>query len=193
MAFPGELHMQTIFTTLLQTESARRFASGQAANPTLAAVLSIKNHCSEPSINPYFKLKQSLFLLLALLFFGTLTTPLLAQTPLPLPSGSWVIIANGISDRLYISGIDGSGNIQTGSTIFGNPITGYYDSTSARINFIRVAGATSAQQIYNGYLFRAVSDPASYFLTGEFSAYQGTGGSAKRFEFGWFAQRGATL
>jgi hypothetical protein len=139
------------------------------------------------------RLQHFLLLLFALLFFGSLTSPLQAQTPIPLPTGNWVVAANGYTGRLYIAGVDTNGNIQTGSTFFGNPISGFFDATSAHINFVRIGVDLGAEQIYDGYLFRSVTNPADYFLAGEFLAYRETLGSAKRFQFGWYAQLGAAL
>jgi len=134
---------------------------------------------------------KRILLLLAALSFGALAAPLArAVTPLNLPIGNWTVNANGFHGVLHISGVNGLGVIQPGSTIFGNPIVGFYDSTSARINFIRVlaAGPTS-QQVYNGYLFRDTSNPFLFELAGEFTAYQGSGGVAQRIDYGWFGTK----
>jgi hypothetical protein len=125
------------------------------------------------------------------LFLGTLTVPFVqAQVPIALPTGNWSVVANGFHGTLTITGIGALGNIAAGSTIFGNPIIGFYDSTSANINFIRIIGGNpSFHQIYTGYLFRDIPNPARFVLTGDFLAYQGTGGTAKRPRFGWFATK----
>jgi len=125
------------------------------------------------------------------LSLGILTAPLArAVIPLNLPVGNWTVNANGFHGVLHISGVDGVGNIQPGSTIFGNPIVGFYDSTSARINFIRVLGAgATSEQVYNGYLFKDTSNPFLLELAGEFTAYQGSGGVAQRIDYGWFASK----
>jgi hypothetical protein len=127
--------------------------------------------------------------LLAALSFGV--APFAhAVTPLNLPIGDWTVNANGFHGVLHISGVDGVGVIQPGSTIFGNPIVGFYDSTSARISFIRVLAANpTSQQVYNGYLFKDTSNPFLFELAGEFAAYQGGGGVAQRIDYGWFASK----
>jgi hypothetical protein len=139
-------------------------------------------------------MKRILFLLAAL-SFGALTAPLAqAVTPLNLPLGDWTVDADGFHGVLHISGVDGVGNIQPGSTIFGNPIVGFYDPTSARISFIRVLAANpTSQQVYNGYLFRDTSNPFLFGLAGEFAAYQGGGGVAQRIDYGWFASKSTLI
>jgi hypothetical protein len=141
-------------------------------------------------------MKRILFLLAAL-SFGALTAPLARAVPPPIyfpTSEDWNVNGNGSKGKLHISGVDGIGNILPGSTIYGQPIFGFYDFTSARINFIRVLGPLvpytlfnpTQQQVFNGYLF---ADPttATWYLAGDFTAYQGSGGAAQRITYGWFA------
>jgi hypothetical protein len=122
------------------------------------------------------------------LSFGALAAPF-AQAALDLPVGIWQVNANGFHGQLIISGISIPGDILIGSSIFGNPIVGFYDKTSARINFIRLTGNARAPQIYNGYLFRDIPNPSLWELTGEFSAYRGSGGVAQRIDYGWVATK----
>jgi hypothetical protein len=180
--------VKTTFIDTVHGQSAMSFATKPKFMPIVADFDERKTLTSR-----YVRLQHLLLLLFALLFFGSLTSPLRAQTPIPLPTGNWVVIANGYTGRLYISGVDAAGNIQAGSTFFGNPIAGFFDATSAHINFIRVGVDIGAEQIYDGYLFRSVTNPSAYFLTGEFLAYRETLGSAKRFQLGWYAQLGAAL
>jgi hypothetical protein len=126
--------------------------------------------------------------LLAVLSFVALTAPL-AQA-IGLPVGDWSVNANGFHGTLFISGIDVAGNIEPGSTIYGNPIVGFYDSTSGRISFIRPLGSTAIyDQVYNGYIYKDITNPSLYFLAGDFAAYQGGGGVALRINYGWYASK----
>jgi len=130
---------------------------------------------------------KRLICILAALSFGALAAPF-AQA-LSLPVGDWQVNANGFQGILHITGVNIPGDILPGSTIFGNSIVGFYDATSARINFIRFTGNPRAPQIYNGYLFRSIANPSLWELTGEFSAYKGSGGVAQRIDYGWVATK----
>ncbi len=180
--------MKTTFIDTVREQSPIGFAAKLKQMPFVTNLNERKTRTS-----PYMRLRHLLLLLFALLFFGSLTSPLRAQTPIALPTGNWVVTANGYTGPMYISGVDTKGNIQGGSTFFGNPISGLYDATSAHINFIRAGVNAGAQQIYDGYLFRSVTNPSAYVMAGEFFAYPETLGSATRFQFGWYAQLGAAL
>jgi hypothetical protein len=132
---------------------------------------------------------KRLICILAALSFGALAAPF-AQA-LNLPVGDWQVNANGFHGLLRITGVNIVGDILPGSSIFGNRIVGFYDRTSARINFIRIIPTTSptGPQIYNGYLFRDIPNPRLWELTGEFSAYRGSGGVAQRIDYGWVATK----
>jgi hypothetical protein len=131
---------------------------------------------------------KRLLYLFAALSFGSLAVPLIhatLPTPFDLPVGDWNVDANGTKGILHIGAVV-NGTLQ-GSTIFGNPIVGLYDSTAARISFIRLLGVGISQQVYTGYLFREPSTPFvfSFSLTGEFQAYSNI--PAERSVFGWYA------
>jgi hypothetical protein len=128
--------------------------------------------------------------LLTVWSFVALTAPL-AQAII-LPVGDWSVNANGSHGTLFISGIDVAGNIEPGSTIYGNPIVGFYDSTSGRISFIRGSTAIN-EQVYNGYIYKDITNPILYFLAGDFAAYQGGGGVALRINYGWYASKSALI
>jgi hypothetical protein len=131
---------------------------------------------------------KRLICILAALSFGVLAAPF-AQA-LELPVGNWQVNANGVHGLLHITGVNILGDILPGSSIFGNSIEGFYDRTSARINFIRLnIPNPKGPQIYNGYLFRDIPNPSLWELTGEFSAYKGSGGVAKRIDYGWVATK----
>ena len=134
---------------------------------------------------------KHLLCLLTILSFGALAAPVAqAITPIALPVGDWSVNANGSHGVLHISGIDAAGNIQAGSTIYGNTIVGFYDSTSGRISFIRVMESSPTfEQIYNGYLFKDIPNPTLSYLAGSFAAYQGGGGVALRMDYGWYASK----
>jgi len=115
---------------------------------------------------------------------------LLAQASTSLPTGTWSINANSFGGQLVINSVDAQGNL-TG-TVYGQSIVGFWDGVSNKITFIRVPSnpaASSQYQIYTGYLFRNSSGPDSvYTLTGYFEAFAGTGATARRVVYGWYAQ-----
>ena len=107
---------------------------------------------------------------------------------LPLPVGVWTIFANGVQGLLVVTAVDGAGNLT--ATAFGNVTTGFYSSASNSIVFLRQAGgALNTVQPYAGNLFTVPKGPGvcTYVLTGTFSAYSGTGGTAADNTFGWVA------
>ncbi|TFZ14878.1 hypothetical protein [Bacillus cereus] len=110
------------------------------------------------------------------------------------PNGSWTINANSFIGDLILN-IDSAGNV-TGN-VYNNPIQGgFFDFESQKIIFQRVLNPTikDQNQIYEGYLFRPIcqSENCMEFMAGTFIAFQGTAGTAKRNQFGWFAQRKRT-
>jgi hypothetical protein len=111
-------------------------------------------------------------------------------TPEPLPSATWRIDGNGYVGPMSIS-VDSNGNV-TG-TAYGNSIFGFYDSTSGKITFMRLIGSDpTTHQIFTGYLFRDCTSycvaPAGFTLAGTFEAFSGTGASAQRSVYGWYAK-----
>ena len=106
---------------------------------------------------------------------------------MPTPLGTWDINANGWSETLSIQGIDAQGNL-SGSSVFGNPIFGFWDEPAQKITFMRVSNPNdpSTFQIYTGYLMESSTD-GSLALAGTFVAFQGSGGTAQRDIFGWLA------
>jgi hypothetical protein len=128
-----------------------------------------------------------LLYLFAALSFGAFAVPVIQAAPpapFPLPSGDWAVDADGTKGILHISVI---GGVLQNSTIFSNPIVGSYDSTAARISFIRLNTTSIHQQVYTAYLFK---DPSTGFFTtynldGEFQAYSNV--PAERSVLGWHA------
>jgi hypothetical protein len=160
-----------------------RLALSVAANP-----LTLSGYRSYDNYRVWLILMKKILSLLVALSVVALTAPL-AQA-ITLPVGDWSVNGNGSHGTLHISGIDVAGNIEPGSTIYGNPIVGFYDSTSGRISFIRALGSTAIyDQVYNGYIFRDLPNPSLYFLAGDFAAYKGGGGVAQRINYGWYASK----
>ena len=113
-----------------------------------------------------------------------------------LPSGDWRINANGFKGILHIAGVDAQGNVTGTLTMSGEPPNqlnnvAYWDDTSKKITFIRVINAAepSTSQTYTGFLFpqnhTQPNGPSE--LAGSFEAFRGTGGTANRVLYGWFA------
>ncbi len=115
------------------------------------------------------------------------------------PTGSWEIDANGYRGRLEIPTIDGSGNLMNSSLTMTNPapepvskVVGFWDEDAQKITFIRVLDPNNPEknQVYTGYMFDNhldKADPITYTVTGAFEAFKGTGGTANRSLYGWFA------
>jgi hypothetical protein len=110
--------------------------------------------------------------------------------------GLWELNANGHIGSLDIPDIDAAGRL-VGATAFGDTIIGFWDEEAKKITFLRPtsAGNHSADQVFTGYYF--ASGPEATFksvlyLTGSFEAFEGTGGTANRVLFGWFARQRRT-
>lgn len=105
-----------------------------------------------------------------------------------LKNGNWNINGNGFPGVLAISGIAGDGAL-TG-TVYGNKILGFWDEPSRRITFMRLTQPSdpASFQVYNGYL---MTDNTT--LAGSFEGFQGSGATAERSVFGWFAQLPKTI
>jgi hypothetical protein len=116
---------------------------------------------------------------------------------MPLQLGFWAFNANGYNATLNIASVDPQGNV-TGTLTFGTEIpsqlnnVAVWNDTAQVLTFIRIPNPAdpSTFQIYTGYLFQAeVTQPNSgQMLAGSFIAFPGSGGSASRSVFGWFAQ-----
>jgi hypothetical protein len=119
-----------------------------------------------------------------------------ARQSVSLIEATYTINGNGHLGDLVITSIDASGNLN--GTVFGQPIIGFWDEDGQKITFMRIidAGDPSKTQIYTGYRFRTeggcedgVGDVCDT-LTGSFEAFSGTGGSADRSVYGWYAFAG---
>jgi hypothetical protein len=110
------------------------------------------------------------------------------------PNGNWFVDANGFTGQLAI-------NVATNGVVTGkfnnDPIGGFWSESCQRLMFYRVtAGFTSSTppqfiQVFTGYQFPAnASQPTgSQRLAGSFEAFSGTGGTATRNVFGWYATK----
>lgn len=107
------------------------------------------------------------------------------------PRGPWHINGNGYSGLLWIEGVDSQGNLISNSSVYGNPIMGFWDEPSQKLTFMRVInpGDPSTFQIYTGYLMTSQAD-GSLAFAGSFEAFQGTGAIAQRVIYGWYALPG---
>ena len=116
------------------------------------------------------------------------------QTPQPAssdPVGTWDVNANGFKGVLSIPSIDAQGNLAATSTIFGQRILGFWNASTQMLTFMRITTASDPTtfQVFTGYLMQP--QPGTGFvvsLAGSFEAFVGTGGSAQRPLYGWYAQ-----
>lgn len=105
--------------------------------------------------------------------------------------GEWTLNANGAEGTLSIPDIDSAGRL-VGAKAFGSSVIGFWDDEGKKITFLRPTKASghSSDQIYTGYWFSTDESATivSFYLTGFFEAFEGTGGKANRTLFGWFAR-----
>lgn len=103
-----------------------------------------------------------------------------------LQTGTWNINGNGSEGSFIIESVGPDGSVA--GQVFGNSFQGFWDETSQRIMFMRVSPSGSSYiQIYTGYLFYTPRT-GKYTLTGNFEAFEGTGGTSSRNVFGWYAE-----
>jgi hypothetical protein len=104
---------------------------------------------------------------------------------MPLPLGTYTINADGTIGTLVI------GSTSTGTfngTVFGQPISGFFDETEQEFSFIRVMSADlSTFQVFHGTLFSFSPTISTLIqtLAGEFLTYPLTGQATP---FTWSAQ-----
>jgi hypothetical protein len=125
--------------------------------------------------------------------------PSVALGELPLKTGVWKVKANGFIGELNIQSVDTQGKL-TATLIFPNQsaerhIVGFWDERSQKITFIRLVNLVipDTYQVWTGYQFCIPRDCASagtnvLTLAGSFEAFSGTGGTAQRSVFGWYAE-----
>jgi hypothetical protein len=106
--------------------------------------------------------------------------------------GGWNINGNGYGGFMWIEGVDGQGNLLGSSTVYGQPIRGFWDEASGRLTFMRIINAAdpSTMQIYTGYLMPP-QDNMQLAIAGTFEAFIGTGATASKPSYGWYAISGA--
>ena len=111
------------------------------------------------------------------------------------PLGVWSLNGNGYPGTLNITLVDGAGNVY--GTMYGQPIKGFWSEAAQELVIYRAIGGTTSStppeaiQIYTGYKFPgSVSNPnGSQRLAGYFEAFAGTGATAPRHRFGWYASK----
>jgi hypothetical protein len=112
-----------------------------------------------------------------------------------LPLGTWEINAGGDRGPFQLVSVSHQGELR--GTLFGTEIVGFWDERSQKITFARLLNPAepSTVQLYTGYLFRTPGGlrgvgTATHTLTGSFTALAGTGATAARATYGWYAQQG---
>jgi hypothetical protein len=119
---------------------------------------------------------------------------------MPLQTGTWTIVSNGISGQLSVNDVGPSGNM-TGTLTFGSytiPIGGWWDDDSQRLAFAYGANGSTFQGliVYTGFLFQdpnrftGVRGPIAYTLAGYFTSGPVNRETAEKHVFGWYAQIG---
>ena len=106
-----------------------------------------------------------------------------------IPTGAWTIISSsGFTGTLQITAVDPSGVMNLSA--FGNPTIGFYDSATNSILFTRQFGVNldTVQQYVGNLVIKSVSPGVCTFaLTGSFTGYGPSGGTAASHNFGWVA------
>jgi hypothetical protein len=116
-------------------------------------------------------------------------------------TGTWEIHANGAVEPLVLN-VDSAGNV-TGQ--FGSGIEGFWDEDAKRLVFQRMLSASSVPdtvqrlQVFTGYHYSVHEDVPpqvppdhhriEHTLAGHFEAFAGTGATAQRVRYGWYARR----
>ena len=126
---------------------------------------------------------------------GVATLTMVAQAASP--AGVWSANSNGHTGppSSMVLAVDAAGTV-TGS-FHGNPIKGFWSEAASRLVFYRAIGGNIGLtppdqiQIYTAHMFPcSVSLPAGrQCLDGTFQAFAGTGATASRNVFGWFATK----
>jgi hypothetical protein len=114
-----------------------------------------------------------------------------------LPRGTWEVNASGDRGQLQLVSVSHQGELR--GTLFGTEIVGFWDDPAQKIIFVRFMNPAlpSTAQFFTGYLFRnpgglrGIGD-ATYTLAGSFTALPGSGATAARAVYGWYAQQGVT-
>jgi hypothetical protein len=110
----------------------------------------------------------------------------LSSNPISAPDGTWSIDGNGYPATLTIH-VDTAGNLVNSTyTEYGQSVTlvGFWDFSAGKLTFIRPLGdSPDAYQIFTGYLFVR----GSPIIAGTFEAFRGTGATAQRTVYGWYA------
>jgi hypothetical protein len=120
-----------------------------------------------------------------------------APAALTVPLGTWELNASGDRGPLQIASVSHQGELR--GTLFGKAIVGFWDDRAQQIRFVRILDPAepSTTQLFTGYLFRNPgglrgAGNATYTLAGSFTALAGTGATAARAVYGWYAQQGVT-
>jgi hypothetical protein len=111
-----------------------------------------------------------------------------------LPVGKWHLVTNGHIGTLEIAGVSNTGEITGIVTVASLPPakldhSAFWNETTQEIKFIVNSHPDKPEtsQFYVGYLFPLSQQQSKWTLTGYFAAFEGSGGSANRSAFGWFA------
>jgi hypothetical protein len=102
------------------------------------------------------------------------------------PTGYWSVNVNGLETVLSLS-VDAAGNV-TGN-LGDSPIKGFWTESAARLVFYRATGPYFDQiQIYEGYIRPWTT--GHQCIMGSYQAFNGTGATASKNVFGWWAVTG---
>ena len=110
--------------------------------------------------------------------------------------GIWELNANGYTGFLRILTLTLRGAV--GAKAFGDTVIGFWDEDAKKITFLRSTtsgGTIRTTRSTLGTILQAVprgTFKSVNYLTGSFEAFEGSGGTANRMVFGWFARQRLT-
>ena len=113
------------------------------------------------------------------------------QVPMPSPLGTWNLQGDWLDGTLIIDSLDANGNF-TNVTLDGEQLIGLWDDTSQKITFLRTNSPIPVTFenlnrliVFTGYLLS--DEGGNLTFAGTYQSFQGSGATAGRSTFGWYA------
>jgi hypothetical protein len=112
-----------------------------------------------------------------------------------LPLGTWEVNAGGDRGPLQLVSVSHQGELR--GTLFGTEIVGLWNDVAQQLIFVRLLNPVdpSTAPLFTGCRFRTPGGlrgvgTATYTVAGSYTALVGTGATASRAVYGWYAQQG---
>ena len=111
---------------------------------------------------------------------------------MPSPLGTWNLQGDVLDGTLVIDGLDANGNF-TNVTLDGEQLIGLWDDTGQKITFLRCNCPIPVTReylpgliVFTGYLLS--DEGGNLTFAGTYQSFQGSGATAGRSTFGWYAK-----